>query len=279
MCTSIETLGHLVEVAREWDKKFFDPGKGFPLIWWRGHADVEWDLLPTVLRPWFIQQVNSGELLSPEHVRLLQRERTINRQFRRRAASYISGRMDNIDLYVLSQHHGMPTRILDWTDTYLPALFFACASHHDRDGAVFVMNPRFLLPRDEDPANPVYPSDVVHIRHDVVAGTVATLYGEGDRLPNPCIVPFLPDLEAGRLHRQASCFTLHMPPFIDPANAGNTPQEPHLQITCAEKWSVPKEAKPELLIDLRRAGISWETLFADLDNVSKEIRTACGMHP
>lgn len=279
MCKSIETLADLVEVARAWDKKFFDPGKGFPLMWWRGHGDVAWDLLPTVLRPWFIAQVSSGEMLSPEHVRLLQRERTINKQFRRRAANYISGRMDNIDLYVLSQHYGMPTRILDWTDTYLPALFFACASHLDRDGAVFVMNPRQLFPNNEDARNANYPRDVVHVRHDVVAGTVATLYGEGDRLKNEFIVPFLPDLEAGRLHRQASCFTLHMPPCVDPGPPGNTPTEPHLQITCAEKYTVPKNAKPDLLIDLRRAGVSWESLFADLDNVSREIRMAWGMYP
>src|SRR5258707_13575774 len=104
--TNIETVGTLFEVVREWDAKFFDPGMGFPHIWYRGHADKAWELQPIVLRQWFIDRTNKGEFLGPEHTRLLQRERTINKQFRLRASSLVPSGATLADIYFLAQPHG-----------------------------------------------------------------------------------------------------------------------------------------------------------------------------
>jgi hypothetical protein len=50
------------------------------------------------------------------------------------------------DWYFLSQHHGVPTRLLDWSDGALVALHFAVAKRVtpiETDSTIYVLNPCF----------------------------------------------------------------------------------------------------------------------------------------
>ena len=55
-----------------------------------------------------------------------------------------SGNMcrSELDWVTLFRHHGFPTRLLDWTESALSALFFAVedVSDHDKDGVLYVLN-------------------------------------------------------------------------------------------------------------------------------------------
>ena len=48
----------------------------------------------------------------------------------------------DIEWLMLSQHYGIPTRLLDWSTDILTSLFFACNSEEqkDKDGAFFICN-------------------------------------------------------------------------------------------------------------------------------------------
>jgi hypothetical protein len=133
---------------------------GIPEHWvFRGHAEATWDLLPSALR------AKSGLTHHPNRPRgpystareQLEREALVVFQFaemaNRRglpvpggwtaARRELSGHADSAntfppanlwDLFALAQHHGVPTRLLDWSRAPLTAAYFAA------HGAAQMMN-------------------------------------------------------------------------------------------------------------------------------------------
>jgi len=107
-----------------------------PRLWYRGHGDAGWDLAPSVLRPKFSNF----------------RAEECGADFRLRANPYLSdaasAASDDLEWYFVMQHHGVPTRLLDWSENPLVALYFALRDFSDgRSPAVWVLNPVALNDR------------------------------------------------------------------------------------------------------------------------------------
>ena len=131
----------------------------------------------------------------------------------------------------LSQHHGMPTRMLDWTRNPLAALFFACIEGKAEDGAVYL-------------ATGAEPVDV-------------------NEFPSPLDIPrsfeYTPPHVSSRIAAQAGVFTVHHEPSVE---------WHHIDL---KKAIIPANRKYKMLVTLEKCGVHFTALFPDLDGLAKRI--------
>jgi hypothetical protein len=111
------------------------------LVWFRGQGQLDgWDLRPPLFRH---PTKTANELLYEDHVLLS--------EFMRVAPQLVTDQpRDHWDWYFLMQHYGAPTRLLDWSDNALVALYFAVSSRvrnpdkHTGNPVVFAVDPWWL---------------------------------------------------------------------------------------------------------------------------------------
>lgn len=91
---------------------------------YRGQANKNWKLIPSFYRQQIEVYDNSVENVIPNYNLV---EETMLDQFYQKGISQLKKYKikNRLDLMVIAQHHGLPTRLLDWTESPLYALFFA----------------------------------------------------------------------------------------------------------------------------------------------------------
>lgn len=250
---AIGSIDDLFALMRRWEKEFWSAGTGFPPIWYRGESDRHDDLLPAALRPKFRNAVDKADFKPGIGNRPYElREQTINNSFRRMGAALLPHNASLVEIYVLAQHHGLPTRLLDWTTNAMVALFFAVSADPEKDGAIHAMNPRFAIGELPE-SNPKYSErlqqDIARENDQLLVEAVSFLFGENaNRVSDSFVLPINANWRAGRMLQQSSAFTLHVPPAKVSDSEPSLKQTKHL-----ETHVVPASAKQDLLLQLRRA--------------------------
>ena len=117
----IESIGDLIGKMKADISDYKGP------IWYRGQSKSTWKLKPRLMR--------RGSRTSESHL--------INR-FKQNATSIITQTpQGEFEWLFIMQHHSVPTRLLDWSESPLVALFFA-VSEGRSDAALWLLQPCVL---------------------------------------------------------------------------------------------------------------------------------------
>ena len=222
----------------------------------RGLTDVDQDLTNRLTR------------LAGGHPDVEKLELAMLRNFRKYAVQQAPTAVDSIWQWLsVAQHHGLPTRLIDWTYSPLIALHFATASADDcqKDGVVWCVDfvrANTLLPRRlrallEDERSDTFTVDML--------GVFASLR-DFDALGGKPFVVFLepPTLDA-RILNQAALFSLM------PSPTASLHQWLAQYPDLVRRVIVPAELKWEVRDKLDQANISERTLFPGLDGLSRSL--------
>lgn len=221
-----------------------EPGKTF---WFRGHSDLEYKLAPSALRYETVDERERALGLVTEVKRFL------GMKLNRPPASD-----DNLGWMQVAQHHGLPTRLLDWTQNAAVALFFACSGRPDKDGLVAVLNPIEL----NQAVNAKLPRIMDNERDADLIRPYFKLRGRINRRGKRTIA-LNPTWNTERIALQHGCFTLHgSRKFeLDQSQASSLLYVPIL-----------REHKESLLNELERVGIGEMFIFPEPEHVCSYLR-------
>jgi len=222
-------------------------------IWWRGQSKSEWELEPSVYRE---------SRLSPY-------ERNVSAGFLWKApARYPNCPADTdwVGWLMLMQHYRLHTRLLDWTESPLVALFFAVSKHDCVPGALWALDPYKLNENQLNQKAIQYPRcEQLEPLFRVPFAPVNKNDEKTKKVMDKIVAVYAPHRDI-RVLVQQSTFTIHG--TRTPLNKLATERDFLLKI------EIPAEQKRVFRSHLRRLGIRPSFIFPDLEHLAEELNTA-----
>lgn len=221
----------------------------------RGHANADYALTPGLAR-------NEG--------RQTRLERHLLRNFSKYARSHLDHAADRPQNFwhwiALAQHHGLPTRLLDWTYSPLVAVHFCCADLRDMgtDGAVWTIDYHHAHELLSDNLRDLLAAQGAHVFTDeMLSREIQSLEELATQDPgrDGQVLFFEPPSISARIVNQYACFSVQVG-ACEPMNDWLT-RHPELW----KKVIIPAQLKWEVRDKLDQSNITERVLFPGLDGL------------
>jgi hypothetical protein len=196
------------------------------------------------------------------------KEREIITHFQRRSYPYLNFDPKNRpwDLLALAQHHGLPTRLLDWTENPLTALWFAFRKKKDNSGK------NNGEKKEENAHRYVWG---FHVEEEDILKEEYWQITENETEKHPfdqsILKVFRPNHVTDRITAQNGWFTVHH--FDEKIKTGYELLYPNKKYRARlYKFRIPETLRDNILSTLDTLGINDFSLFPDLDGLSNYLK-------
>jgi FRG domain len=221
----------------------------------RGEQDASWPLISSLAR-------RLAQMKVPRDLWRVREERAL-RVFRRKAHVYLPDRSvleDTLRCLAMMQHHGAPTRLLDFTKSPFVAAFFALENALS-DSAVYALNTPLLAtmapPQDEAlTREAIDPRQPGHFERFFAAGTQPLVwFGEPSEMDR-------------RLVAQSGLLVV---PGLTDAPLDTLLARYRSDTPLIEKVVLAHSMRADAMHTLYRMNVTQATLFPDLDGLARSI--------
>jgi hypothetical protein len=163
----------------------------------------------------------------------LEQERLALRRFRHDAQPYVGfAPHSDLEWLAIAQHHGMATRLLDWTESLLVAAFFA-VEHAGYQGHAQIYGICGLPVLDPETQHDPFAIEEVYI--------------------------YRPRHLTARISAQRSVFTVHPDPTVP------------LAVDRLQRWTISQSACRELKLVLDFCAVNYASMFPDLHGLARHV--------
>ena len=232
----------------------------------RGHTSKEYKLIPCIFRG---KKAKDLEYL----------EQSLYYEFCTNAGTMLTEFTNSWDIAFAMQHYGIPTRFLDWTESFAVALYFAIKQEDvdQKEAIIWMLDPYALnkksyrINKKLNYKNDDYMDEILDLNADLesdyfnyfVLNKRDLAYPDNPPKIDKDIYAIYPRRRTNRMHAQMGIFTLH--------NTKEALEEKHP--SCVTRFILKSSGFQEARLFLRLAGVNQYTLFPDLSNLGQYLKS------
>lgn len=223
------------------------------LVWFRGQARQSFSLQPSLAR-------RGGLALERELMDEFQRDATALLS----SADFRGGEVSEWDWLFLMQHFGVPTRLLDWSESPLAALFFAFDDAHlpaaTEGAAVWALRPQELNEQARITSSQPWDVPLCGKSSEADWYSPSEVAIHSSRNLAPAAITAVRRFD--RIRAQTGVFTIM---HTDPRPLEQTSSD------TLVKYVLPHSSKVQMARELQRLGVHAAVMYPDLQHLARRV--------